>query len=61
MRDISRRIEKAESKLNVNRESITINVTCYGWGLPPDHKRGGITIHHVMYESIENNECREQD
>jgi hypothetical protein len=53
MRDISRRIEKAEEKLNVNQESTTICVTCYGRQLPPDHKQGNITIHHVLYEDVE--------
>jgi hypothetical protein len=55
MRDISRRIEKVEKKLNLNREPIVISVIDY-YGeddvdLPPDRTEGNITIHHVRYNN----------
>jgi hypothetical protein len=55
MRDISRRIEKVEKILNLNREPIVIDVIDYygedNVDLPPDHTEGNITVQHVRYDN----------
>jgi len=55
VRDISRRIENVEKKLNLTGERITVSVIDY-YGeddvdLPPDQTEGNITVHHVRYDN----------
>lgn len=51
MSDIRRRLKKAEDKLNLNQEQITVNIVHWGRGkLPPDHTSGPMNIHYVRYE-----------
>jgi len=50
MKNLRRRIEKAEKKLSLGKEHITITVTQFGGKLPPDHTEGNITFHYVMYD-----------
>ncbi len=50
MSDIRRRIKKAEDRLNLSKEPITITVTMYGGELPPDQTIGGVNVHNVAYE-----------
>jgi hypothetical protein len=53
MSDIRRRLKKAEEKLNLNEEHITVNIVHFGGGeCPPDRTDGNITIHHVKHEDI---------
>ena len=49
MRDINRRINYAEKKLNVNEEPRTLTIVMFGGELPPDTKVGNLTIHCEMY------------
>ena len=51
MRDISRRVEKVEKKLNLSEEPKTTTIVLFGEGeLPPDRTEGNRTIHFVNYE-----------
>ncbi len=50
MRDISRRIENAEKKLNLSEKPVTIQIVCFGGELPPDRTEGNTTLHFVRYE-----------
>lgn len=50
MRDISRRLNKAEKALNLNEKPITVKIVCFGDELPPDRTQGNMTIQYVMYE-----------
>ena len=50
MRDISRRLNKAEKALNISEKHITITIVCFGETLPPDRTEGNITIHYVKYD-----------
>ena len=53
MSDIRRRLKKAEDKLNINQEHITVNIVYFGGGkLPPDRTNDNITVHHVAYEDV---------
>lgn len=42
MRDIRRRLKKAEQKLNLNEEPIDITIFRFGGELPPECKEGNI-------------------
>jgi hypothetical protein len=54
MSDLNRRLKRAEKKLNLGQEPITVNIVCYGVGeLPPDSEQGNVTIHYVAYDRIE--------
>ena len=50
MRDISRRLNKVEKKLNLSEKPIVVTIVCFGGELPPDRTQGNTTIHHVMYD-----------
>ncbi len=50
MRDISRRINKAEKALNLSEEPKTVTIVQFGGELPPDRTQGNITIQYVMYD-----------
>ena len=50
MRDITRRLNKAEKALNLNEKPTTVTIVLFGSELPPDCTDGNITIHHVMYD-----------
>ena len=50
MRDISRRLNKAEKALNVNEDHRTVTIVHFGNELPPDRTEGNITYHYVMYD-----------
>jgi len=53
MYGMNRRLKKAEDKLNLNQEHITVNIVYFGGGeLLPDRTDGNVTIHHVKYEDI---------
>lgn len=53
MSDIHRRLKKAEEKLNLNQEQITVNIVCFsGRELPPDDTKGSMTLHYVAYEDV---------
>lgn len=53
MRDISRRIENVEKKLNLKEKPITIKIVLFGGELPPDRTAGNITHHFVKYDEME--------
>jgi hypothetical protein len=50
MRDISRRLNKAEKALNLNEKPKTVTIVQYAGELPPDRTDGNITTHFVMYD-----------
>jgi hypothetical protein len=52
MRDISKRIENAEKKLNLSKKPITIKIVCFGGELPPDRVEGSMTCQFVMYDGM---------
>jgi len=51
MRDVTRRLNKAEKALNLSEEPKTVTIVLYGDELPPDRIEGNTTIHFVMYEN----------
>ena len=57
MKDIHRRLKKAEKTMNINQEHTTVNIVWYGDKLPPDRTEGNITCHYVEKE---NNEQRKE-
>ena len=59
MSDIRRRLKKAEEKLNLNEEHITVNIVHFGGELPPDHTDGNITVHYVTHEDIHEEKARQ--
>ena len=50
MRDITRRLNKAEKKLNHNEEHKTVTIVHFGGELQPDCTNGNMTIHFVKYD-----------
>ena len=53
MRDINRRIENAEKKLNLSERPVTIKIILFGGELPPDRNEGNISYQFVMYDGME--------
>jgi len=56
MRDISRRVNNIEKKLNLNEKPGTVTIVLFGDQLPPDRTEGNVTIHYVMYDEMAKNE-----
>lgn len=50
MRDIHRRLKKAEKMMNLDKKHITLTITYFGGKLPPDRTEGNITYRYVMYD-----------
>ncbi len=50
MRDLRRRLKKAEDMLNIDKPQVIVTLTYYGDTLPQDRKEGNITYHYVMYD-----------
>ena len=50
MRDIARRLNKAEKALNLSKEHKIVTIVHYGGELPPDCTNGNTTIHFVKYD-----------
>jgi len=50
MRDMSRRVENVEKKLNLNEKHTTVTIVLFGGELPPDRTEGNFTTHYVMYD-----------
>lgn len=57
MRDIGRRLKKAEEKLSINREPRTVTIVDFSGELPPDHTNGNMTFHYVRYADI----CKDKE
>ena len=53
MRDISRRINKAEKALNLSEKPKMVTIVHFGSKLPPDRTEGNTTIHFVRYDDKE--------
>ena len=53
MRDITRRLNKAEKALSLNEKPKTVTIVQFGGELPPDQIQGNITTQFVMYDEIE--------
>ncbi len=51
MRDITRRLNKAEKVLNLSEEPKTVTIVQFGGELPPDQTQGNTTYHFVMFEN----------
>ena len=51
MRDITRRLNKAEKALNLNEKPKTVTIVQFGGELPPDRIEGNTTYHFVMFEN----------
>jgi hypothetical protein len=52
MSRIERRVERAEQALSVGQEPLTVNVVWFGGEpVPPEERRGIITVRYVAYES----------
>ena len=55
MSNIKTRIEKAEQRLNLDREPIICAIVDFGdKPLPPDEQRGNVLVRHVRYSDIRN-------
>jgi hypothetical protein len=52
MRDISRRINTVEKRLNLNEKPKTVTIVHFGNKLPPDRTEGNTTINFVKYDDI---------
>ncbi len=52
MRDIARRLNKAEKALSLSEKPKTITIIHYGNELPPDRTDGNITTHFVRYDDV---------
>ena len=60
MSDIRRRLKKAEDKLNLIQERVTINMIHWGRGeSPPDHTSGPMNIHYVRYEDVRREKAKQ--
>jgi hypothetical protein len=57
-KNIEKRLERIEGKLNVGKEPIIIEIVEFGDGeLPPEQVVGGITVRHIRYsDKIRQNE-----
>ena len=51
MNNITRRLNKAEKALNLNKKRTTIRIVQFGGKLPPDRIQSNLTIQYVMYEN----------
>ncbi len=51
MKDMSRRIEKVEKRLNLSEKHKTVTIVQFGGELPPDRIEGNATYHFVMFEN----------
>jgi len=51
MRDITRRLNKAEKALNLNEKPKTVTIVQFSGKLPPDRIEGNTTYHFVMFEN----------
>lgn len=53
VRRITKRVEQAEERLNLDRAPVIVRVVDFGGGpLPPEERRGNVIIRHVSYESV---------
>ena len=52
MRDITRRLNKAEKALNLSEKPKTVTIVHYGDVLPPDRTEGNITTHFIKYDEL---------
>jgi hypothetical protein len=53
MSDLNRRLKKAESKLNVNKEQRIVEIVQFCDGpLQPDHTDGNIKTRYVRFDDI---------
>ena len=50
MRDLYRRLHKAEKALNLSGEQTTVKIVCFGGELPPDRTHGDLIVQFVMFE-----------
>ena len=53
MRNLTRRLNKAEKALNLNEKPKTVTIVLFGGALLPDRTEGNITYHFVLYDEIE--------
>jgi len=57
MYDMSRRLKKAESKLNLDNQKIIVTIVlCSDGPLPPEQTNDNITTRYVRYDDI----CKEK-
>ena len=53
MGNIARRVARAEERLGLDQRPIIVEVVDFSGGpLPPEERRGNVTIRHVAYESV---------
>ena len=52
MRDIGRRIENVEKRLNLKEEPKTVTIVQFGGELSPNRTEGNIAYHFVMYDEM---------
>ncbi len=50
MRDIARRLNKAEKALNISEKPTTVTIVHFGDVLPPDRMEGNTIVHFVKYD-----------
>ena len=54
MGNLIRRIERAESGLDMDQAPIIVKIVDFSGGaLPPEERRGNVTIRHVPYDGIQ--------
>ncbi|MFC1737964.1 hypothetical protein ACFL1G_02815 [Planctomycetota bacterium] len=51
MRDIARRLNKAEKALNLSEKPKTVTIIQFSGELPPDRTQGNTTYQFVMFEN----------